>query len=119
MFSILGIGMFWLLLLAMVAANPLTGAIVFALVVALLVLVVKWFGWLWGFGALTLVGLISGPALLLTPVIVVVMLMARWKGDANAGRTGSDANAGRIAGSETKNVLRPILLEPRDANRSR
>jgi hypothetical protein len=100
----LEVGMFWLLQLAVVAANPLIGAIAFGLVIALLVLVFKRFGWLWGFGALTLLGLISGPALILTPVIVVVTLLARFRGS---------------PGSETKSEMRPILLEPRDANRSR
>lgn len=103
--------MFWIGILVAVAANPLVAAIVFAGVVTLMVLVFQWFGWLWGFGALTLMGLVSGPALLLTPVILVITLLARFRG--------SDANAGRTPDSETKNELRPILLEPRDANRSR
>ena len=104
MFGLLEIGMFWLMQLAVVAANPIVGAIVFGLVVALLVFVFKNFGWLWGFGALTLVGLVSGPALLLTPVILLVTLLARWRGS---------------PATETTHEPRPILLEPRDANRSR
>ena len=111
MIGILEVGMFWLLQLAVVAANPLIGAIAFGLVIALLIFVFQRFGWLWGLGTLTLLGLVSGPALILTPVIVVVTLLARFRG--------SDANAGRTPGSETKSEMRPILLEPRDANRSR
>jgi hypothetical protein len=109
MFSLLEVGMFWLLQLAVVAANPLIGAIAFGLVIALLVLVFKRFGWLWGLGTLTLLGLVSGPALILTPVIVVVTLLARF-------HPGNDRGS---PGSETKSEMRPILLEPRDANRSR
>jgi hypothetical protein len=104
MIGMLEICMFWLMQLAVVAANPIVGAIVFGLAVALLVFVFKNFGWLWGFGALTLVGLVSGPALLLTPVILIVTLLARWRGS---------------PATETTNGPRPILLEPRDANRSR
>jgi hypothetical protein len=109
MFNILEISMFWLMQLAMVAAHPLIGTIVFGLVIALLFFVFQRFGWLWGLGTLTLLGLISGPALLLTPVIIVVTLFARTRG----------SDTSRNPDSETKNELRPILLEPRDANRSR
>jgi hypothetical protein len=104
MFGLLEIGMFWLMQLALVAANPIVGALVFGLVIAGLVMVFQNCGWLWGFGALTLVGLVSGPALLLTPVILIVMLLARWQ---------------RTPAAETTHEPRPILLEPRDASRSR
>ena len=98
--------MFWIGILVAVAANPIVAVIVFAGVVTLMVLVFQWFGWLWGFGALTLMGLVSGPALLLTPVILVITMLARLQS------RGTSA-------AETTDVPRPILLEPRDANRSR
>ena len=100
---VIGVLMFWFGILAGVAAHPFIAAIVFAGVVALVVVVFQWFGWLWGLGALTLMGLVSGPALLLTPVILVITLLAR----------------GRTSATETTHAPRPILLEPRDANRSR
>jgi hypothetical protein len=103
---IIGVLVFWFGILATVAANPIVAAFVFAGLVTGLVLVFQWFGWLWGLGALTLVGLASGPALLLTPVILVITLLARFKGQGTSG-------------SETTHAPRPILLEPRDANRSR
>ena len=86
----------------------------FGLVIALLFFVFQRFGWLWGLGTLTLLGLISGPALLLTPVIIVVTLFARFNP-----RNDRGSDTSRNPDSETKNELRPILLEPRDANRSR
>ena len=116
---------FWLSILATVASSPLIGAIGFAGVVTILVLVFQWFGWVWGLGALTLMGLVSGPALLLTPIILIITVVAWFRGPrssnakATAGRIGSDATAGRIPGSETTTAPRPILPEPRSADRSR
>lgn len=101
---LLQIGLFWLLQIALVAANPLAAAFVFAAVIAVVVLVFRWFGWIWTLGLLTLVGLVSGPALLLVPVIGGLSLM---KGGT------------RNPAAETTSVPRPILLEPRVADRSR
>lgn len=100
--------MYWLSILMIVVANPLVGAIALAAIIAVIVLVFRWFGWLWGFGLLTLVGLITGPALLLTPVIVVVMGLARFRGPST--NTPVD---------ETIAPPRPILPEPRVADQNR
>ena len=104
--TVMAVVMFWLEILAAVAANPLIGAMVFVGAVTLVIVIVQNVGWLWGLGALTLMGLITGPALILTPVILTITLLARWRGD-------------RSPADETTHAPRPILLEPRDANRSR
>ena len=99
--------MLWIGVLGIIATNPVFAAIGFVAVVVGLVLVFQWLGWGWGFGVLTLLGILTGPALLLTPIILVITLMARFKKSQDS------------ADSETTHAPRPILLEPRDANRSR
>lgn len=104
--TIIQIGMVWIGVLGIIATNPVFAAIGFVAVIVGLVLIFQWLGWGWGIGALTLLGLLTGPALLLTPIILFITLMARWRGQGTSG-------------PETTDAPRPILLEPRDANRSR
>lgn len=104
---VMGVLMYWLSILAAATAYPVVAGAIFVVIMAGAVVLIWHMGWLWGLGMLTLFGLALGPALLLTPVILIV------KGLAAA------APAKRSPDSQTNDAPRPILLEPRDANRSR
>jgi hypothetical protein len=97
--------MYWALVLAAVATHPIIAGAIFVVIIAGMVMLIRQVGWLWSLGALTLLGLALGPALILTPVILVV------KGFALV--------SSRIPGSETTHAPRPILLEPRVADQNR
>lgn len=100
--------MYWALILAAVATHPIIAGAIFVVIVVGMIMLIRQVGWLWSLGALTLLGLALGPALILTPVILVI------KGFALV-----SSSSDRNPVSETKSEPRPILLEPRDANRSR
>lgn len=103
---VMSVLMYWLSVISAAAAYPVVAGAMFVVIMAGAVVLVWNMGWLWGLGMLTLVGLALGPALLLTPVILIIKGLA------------ATAPAKRKSDSETSDAPRPILLEPRDANRS-
>jgi hypothetical protein len=98
--------MYWLSIIAGAAAYPVVAGAIFVVIMAGAIMLIWNMGWLWGLGMLTLFGLALGPALLLTPVILALKGLAA-------------AAPNRNPAGETSDGPRPILLEPRDANRSR
>lgn len=97
--------MYWISVLAAAAAYPVVASAVFVVIMTGTIMLAWHMGWLWGLGMLTLFGLALGPALLLTPVILVVKGLATVAPNTHA--------------TETNDGPRPILPEPRDASRSR
>lgn len=97
--------MYWLSLIAAAAAYPVVAGAVFVAIMAGVIVLIWNMGWLWGLGMLTLFGLALGPALLLTPVILVVKGLA--------------AVAPNTPATETSDGPRPMMPTPRDASRSR
>lgn len=108
---VISVLVYWLSVLAAATAYPIIAGAVFVVIMAGVITVIWHVGWLWGLGILTLFGLALGPALLLTPVILVIKGIAAVSKPTSAMPYHSPA-------TETSDGPRPILLEPRDANRN-
>jgi hypothetical protein len=104
---IMSVLMYWLSIITAAAAYPVVAGAVFVAIMAGAIMMIWNMGWLWGLGMITLFGLALGPALLLTPVILVVKGLA------------AVAPAKHTPATETSDAPRPMMPTPRDASRSR